>query len=146
MIRRKKIIEKKKSKVKVKNLPATEPSPVRKEKIKSIKPIPNSPKTRRPKLDERAPPTLVETGSKGSRKTSSKTSSSLHSPQTGSQADLPTRVKIKESSLVRIMDQMTSGQGSEKGCHGSIIPELEKETSISFENVRSVNCEFKNHE
>ena len=59
--------------------------------------------------------------------------------------DLWTRVKVKESSLVRIMDQMTSGQGSEKGCHGSIIPELEKETSISFENVRSVNCEFKNH-
>ena len=83
------------------------------------------------------PPTLVETGSKGSRKTSSKTSSSLHSPKTGSQADLPTRVKIKESSLVRIMDQMTSGQGSEKGYYGSIIPELEKETSISFENVRS---------
>ena len=79
----KKIIDKKKSKVKVKNLPATESSPVRKEKIKSIKSSSNSPKTRRPKLDEPAPPTLVETGSKGSRKTTIKTSSSSPNREPG---------------------------------------------------------------
>ena len=37
---------------------------------------------------------------------------------------------------------MTTGQGSQEGYHGSIKSELEKETSISFENIRSVNCEI----
>ena len=89
------------------------------------------------------PRTLVETGSKGSGETTVETSLSLSSLQTRRQAVLPRKVKVKENSLVRIMDQMTPGQGSQEGYHGSIKSELEKETSISFENVRSVNCEIK---
>ena len=37
-----------------------------------------------------------------------------------------------------IMDQRIAGQGSQEGNHGSIRLELEKETSICFENVCSV--------
>ena len=88
-------------KKKIQKIPVLVPSPVRQEKNTTIKSMLKSPKIRQSKPDERVPPTLVETRSTSSKEESEQCLFLLARTK-----------KKKESSLVGIMDQRITGQGS----------------------------------